>query len=83
MIVGWSPGRLHGLAFSYPKDRWFVKLGMGLENAMRRLRSNPFRTVVHPSRGMQRIIEQAGFQLISHSETFFWSVDVYRRPLAG
>lgn len=69
----------HGLAFSYPKERWFVKVVVRLENAIRRLRSNPFRTVVHPLRDMQRIIEEAGFELVRRSQTFAWSVDVYRR----
>lgn len=69
----------HGLAFSYPKDRWYVKLAIWLENALRQLRSNPFRTVVHPVRDMQRLIEEAGFELVRTSQTFAWSVDVYRR----
>ena len=69
----------HALALSYPKDRWFVKLVVSLENFLRRLRSNPFRTVVHPVSDMQRIIERAGFELISRSQTFAWSADVYRR----
>jgi magnesium-protoporphyrin O-methyltransferase len=42
------------LALSYPRDRWFVRLGVRLENALRRLRSNTFRTFVHPVDDMQR-----------------------------
>lgn len=36
-----------GFAVSYPRDRRFVRLGMWLENALRRWRGNPFRTFVH------------------------------------
>ena len=38
----------HGFAFSYPRNRWFVRLGIWLENALRRRRGAPFRTFVHP-----------------------------------
>jgi magnesium-protoporphyrin O-methyltransferase len=37
-----------GFAFSYPRDRWYVRVAVWLENAMRKLRANPFRTFVHP-----------------------------------
>jgi magnesium-protoporphyrin O-methyltransferase len=68
-----------GLAFSYPKDRWFVKLVVWIENAFRALRSNPFRVVIHPLPEMLRLIQEAGFDLVSRSQTIAWSVDVYRR----
>lgn len=38
-----------GVALSYPLDRWFVRVGLWLENAMRRRSGNPFRTFLHPS----------------------------------
>lgn len=69
----------HGFAFSYPRDRWFVRWGVRLENALRQLRSNPFRTAVHPVAEMERIIYGAGFELVSRSRTMAWSADVYMR----
>ena len=64
-------------AMSYPRDRWFVRAGIWLENAMRRRRGNPFRTFVHPPSDMMRIIEGAGFRLASRSRTPAWSCDVF------
>jgi tRNA1(Val) A37 N6-methylase TrmN6 len=66
-------------AISYPRDRWFVKLGIWLENAMRRRRGNPFRTFVHPKSQMTRIIESAGFTLTTRHRTPAWSSDVFVR----
>jgi hypothetical protein len=67
-------------AFSYPRDRWYVRLAMRLENALR-ARNCPFRTFVHSPARMVQIIERAGFELISRQVTFTWSVDVFaRRP---
>jgi magnesium-protoporphyrin O-methyltransferase len=68
-----------GLALSYPRERWYVKAGVGLENLLRR--RTAFRVFVHPEARMRRLIEGAGFALIGHAQTFFWAVDVYRRNL--
>jgi len=65
------------LAMSYPRDRWFVRTGIWLENALRHRRGNPFRTFVHPPSEMMRIIERAGFQLASRQLTMAWSSDVF------
>lgn len=73
---------VHGFAFSYPRDRWWVHAGGRFENTLRQLRSNPFRTVVHPVAAMQRMIDDAGFMLVSHRQTRIWSADVYRRTVA-
>ena len=70
----------HGVAFSYPRDRWFVRLGIWLENALRRRRGNPFRTFVHPPLEMTRMIERAGFTLASRRRTLSWSSDVFVKP---
>jgi hypothetical protein len=66
-----------GFAMSYPRDRWFVRAGMWLENARRRRSRNPFRTFVHPPSEMMRIIEGAGFKLASRQRTIAWSSDVF------
>jgi magnesium-protoporphyrin O-methyltransferase len=70
---------VHGFALSYPRDRWFVRAGERFENTLRQLRSNPFRTVVHPVGAMQRMISDAGFALVNHSQTRTWAADVYAR----
>jgi magnesium-protoporphyrin O-methyltransferase len=65
-------------AFSYPHDRWYVRLAVRVENALR-ARNCPFRTFVHPPARMVRILERAGFELISRQLTFIWSVDVFAK----
>ena len=66
-----------GFAMSYPRDRWFVRAGIWLENAMRRRSRHPFRTFVHSPSEMMRIIEGAGFELASRQLTMAWSSDVF------
>jgi magnesium-protoporphyrin O-methyltransferase len=67
------------LALSYPRDAWYVRAGMALENGQRRLARNPFRTFVHPVGLIEDIITRAGFRLCSRRETWMWSADVYVR----
>jgi magnesium-protoporphyrin O-methyltransferase len=76
------------LALSYPRDVWYVRLGVTLENAQRRLTKNAFRTFVHPAARMEEVIRSAGFELSARHTTWMWSVDVYtrltsHRPSAG
>jgi SAM-dependent methyltransferase len=67
------------LALSYPRDVWYVRTALALENALRRVRGNPFRTFVHSPALMARILTRAGFILRSRRETTTWSADVYVR----
>ncbi len=67
-----------GFAFSYPRDRWYVRASVQLENRMRRRRTT-FRTFVHPEARMRQVIEDAGFELVNHGQTLTWSADVFVR----
>lgn len=69
-------------AISYPRDRWYVRAVMGLENAARRLVRNPFRTFVHPAGAMERLIRGGGFRLVSRRGTMAWRADVYVKTQA-
>jgi SAM-dependent methyltransferase len=69
-----------GVALSYPRDVWYVRLAMIVENARRWLARNPFRTFVHPAETIERTIRCGGFELSSRRETWMWSADVYVRP---
>jgi SAM-dependent methyltransferase len=68
-------------AFSYPRDLWYVRLAIAFENAVRRIRGNPFRAFVHPVDRMRHVIEGAGFRLVSRRQTLQWSADVYVRSV--
>jgi SAM-dependent methyltransferase len=67
------------IALSYPRDVWHVRTGIAIENGIRRLAWNPFRTFVHPTERIGQLIAQADFELLSRRESFTWAVDVYVR----
>jgi SAM-dependent methyltransferase len=67
------------LAISYPRDVWYVRAAMAVENGQRRLTRNGFRTFVHPVAEIQETIRRAGLTLSSRQESWIWSADVYVR----
>lgn len=69
----------HCVALSYPRDVWYVRAGVALENGERWLRRNSFRTFVHSASQIEQVITQAGFVLLTRNNTLMWSVDVYIR----
>jgi magnesium-protoporphyrin O-methyltransferase len=68
---------LYGLV--YPRDTWWVKIGLALENLFFRLRRSPFRTFVHATEAVEAILDSHGFKQRSHQQTLFWQVAVYAR----
>jgi len=70
------------LAFSYPRDRWYVRAFIALENFWRRLRGNPFRAFVHRPQRMGAVVEAAGLVRTARRGTLAWVVDVYHRQEA-
>ena len=67
------------LAFSYPRDRWYMWVMTALENIWRRLRGSSFRTFVHQPERMAAVLEAAGLVRVARQGTFVWVLDVYRR----
>jgi magnesium-protoporphyrin O-methyltransferase len=77
-LLAAAAAKSHGLlAISYPRDRWFVRLVMGVENLARRLARNAFRTYVHPPQEMDRVLEEAGYRPVRTHEGFVWRVALF------
>jgi 2-polyprenyl-3-methyl-5-hydroxy-6-metoxy-1,4-benzoquinol methylase len=79
-LVSLSVGKVrqvYGLV--YPRDVWWVKIGVKVVNFFFRLRKNPFRTFIHPTRAVEAIANAAGFQRCFYRHTLVWQVVVYSR----
>jgi magnesium-protoporphyrin O-methyltransferase len=68
-----------GIALSYPKDRWYVRVFTVIENKVRQWSNRRFRTFVHPEKHIRAVIEAAGFELVGRQTSLVWSAEVYRR----
>ena len=69
--------RLYGAVF--PRERWFIKVMLVIENFARRVRGNPFRAYVHPTRAIDAAVQRQGLTPRLVKDTFLWRVAVYAR----
>jgi magnesium-protoporphyrin O-methyltransferase len=69
--------KLYGLV--YPRDNWLVKAGFGFENLACWIKGTDFRVFVYPTREVDALIRQDGFQMRSRQTTAKWQVVVYGR----
>ena len=70
---------LHLFAFTYPRDHWYIRMMIALENFWRRLTGNKFRAFVHPPQRMDATLEAAGLVRATRRETLVWVLELYRR----
>lgn len=68
---------LYGLV--YPRDTWWVKIGLAFENFFFWLQRNPFRSFVHPTKSVEELLESKGLKRRSYHQTLVWQVAVYSR----
>ena len=66
-------------AFSIPRDRWYVRVVLALENLFWRLRGSDFRTFVHPVAGVEHVLTSRGFLRRFHRRTLAWHVALFVR----
>ena len=69
--------RLYGAV--YPRERWFIKGWLALDNWVRALRRNPFRSYVHSVDAIDAAIGRQGLRRTTLHETFVWRVAIYTR----
>lgn len=77
-LVGLSSARarkLYGVV--YPRETWWVKLGVALINLGCRLRWQAFRAFVHPAEAVEAIVRRHGLERRFYRQTFIWQVVVY------
>ncbi len=67
--------KLYGLV--YPRDVWWMKVGVKLINLYSRLTNDPFRVFVHSPKAVEAIIHKKGLKQRFYQKTFLWQVVVY------
>ncbi len=67
------------LAFTYPRDRWYVRTLFVLINFWLRLTGKEFRGFVHAPERMTAVLEAAGMVRATQRETLVWTLDLYCR----
>jgi 2-polyprenyl-3-methyl-5-hydroxy-6-metoxy-1,4-benzoquinol methylase len=67
------------LAFTYPRETWYMRIGLWVMNFLQRLRKDPFRVFLHPVSDMDALLISEGFQRVSLRRLFVWEMRLYQR----
>ena len=67
------------LALSYPRDRWFIRLGIRMINGFLRLRRVTFRVFVHEPAAIDARVAAAGLAEVAAGTTVAWQWKVWQR----
>jgi tRNA1(Val) A37 N6-methylase TrmN6 len=79
-LVGLScarANRLYGVV--YPREEWWTRLDTLLRNAISRIKSDPFRLFVHPTKAIDTMVRANGLRPRFQRKTLYWQVVVYGR----
>lgn len=69
----------HALAFTYPREVWYLRIAFQIMNFFQRLRKDPFRVFLHPISEMDALLRGKGFRRVSQRHLFVWEMSLYQR----
>jgi 2-polyprenyl-3-methyl-5-hydroxy-6-metoxy-1,4-benzoquinol methylase len=67
------------IALTYPRETWYMRIGMAMVNLFQRLRNDPFRAYLHPVQGMESLLNKEGLKRVSTRRLFVWEMALYQR----
>jgi len=67
------------IALTYPRETWYLRMGITVMNFFQRLRNDPFRVFVHPVAEMESLLNDEGLRKISVRRLFVWEMSLYQR----
>ena len=79
-LVGLSSARANKLYGAvYPRDTWWTKIGFAIINFGLRVKGSPFRSFIHSTEAVDRILRNNGLEKRFYRKTAIWQVVVYAR----
>ena len=67
------------IALTYPRETWYLRIGLSVINFFQRLGNDPFRVFLHPVAEMETLLNREGFVLSSVRKLFVWEMALYQR----
>jgi magnesium-protoporphyrin O-methyltransferase len=67
------------LALTYPRETWYLRIGLKIINFFQKLRRDPFRVFLHPVDEMDALLKAEGFERVSLRRLFVWEMALYTR----
>ncbi|HEX9384909.1 MAG TPA: class I SAM-dependent methyltransferase [Anaerolineales bacterium] len=69
----------HALAFTYPRETWYMRIGFRVINFFQSLRKDPFRVFLHPIAEMDALLKREGFEQVTLHRLFVWGMALYQK----
>ena len=69
----------NAIALTYPREIWYLQIGLKIINFFQRLRNDPFRVFLHPVHEMEALLNREGLKKISVKRLFVWEMALYQR----
>lgn len=63
----------------YPRDNWWVKAAIGLENLLRKIKGSTFKLFVYPAEVVENLIMEQGLSRVYYKATIAWQIVIYGR----
>lgn len=70
------------VAFTYPRETWYMRIGLKVINFFQRLQNDPFRVFLHPVHEMEVLLNGEGLKKISVRRLFVWEMALYQREMS-
>ncbi|MBP6016167.1 MAG: methyltransferase domain-containing protein [Candidatus Promineofilum sp.] len=67
------------LGLVYPRDGWWMKVGVMVLNLYPRLQNDAFRSYIHPTAAVEEIVATNGLRKIVHHDGSLWQVAVFAK----
>lgn len=67
------------IALTYPRETWYMRIGLNVVNFFQRLMRNPFRVFLHPVVEMESLLKNEGFVKTSVRQLFVWEMALYQK----
>jgi magnesium-protoporphyrin O-methyltransferase len=67
--------RLYGVV--YPRDAWWVRIGIIITNRLMQLKRSPFRAYMHSPASIDTLLRDRGFRRVAFHRTIAWEVAIY------
>ena len=69
----------HAIAFTYPRETWYLRIGFKILSFFQNLRRDPFRVFLHPIAEMDSLLIREGFERVSLRQLFVWEMALYQK----
>ena len=67
------------LVLTYPREAWYLRIGLRIINFFQGLRRDPFRVFLHPVSEMDTLLQREGFKRVLLRRLFVWEMALYQR----